>query len=122
MKIYVASKWEEKEAAREFIYHIKSLGHEIVHDWTIQDDTKDEVELRNQAMDDIAGIKNSDIVILYLTKENKYLAASPNRYVEAGIAIGAGIPVYIVGKPRDDFLFRRHPLVQIFEKKEDLPL
>ena len=122
MKVYVASKWEEKEAAREFIYHIKSLGHEIVHDWTIQDDTKDEAELRDQAMEDTAGIKGSDIVILYLIKEHKYLDSSPNRYVEVGIAIGAGIPVYVVGKPRTDFLFKRHPLVQIFERKEDLPL
>ena len=63
MKVYVIGKWEEKNAVREVIYYIKSLGHEIVHDWTIQEDTKDKRELCAQAINDIAGVKDSDVVV-----------------------------------------------------------
>jgi hypothetical protein len=113
--------------------YIESLGHEITHDWTCQDtgevdETDDMVfvygewisksDLREQALDDVTGVKEADCVVVYAVNAHRYAGTC----TEIGIAIGKGIPVYIVGHNLGNNIFVYHPLVQVFEELEDLPL
>ena len=114
MRIYVAGKWEEKHGVRIAQQMLRNAGHEITFDWTAQPNTKNEAELDKQCLCDIEGVMSADALVAVLVNEDKYIWKSANRYAEIGIAIGVGIPVYILGVPRADFLFRRCPTVQVF--------
>ena len=120
MDIYVAGKWEEKQQVRIVQQILRNAGHEITFDWTQQLDVTDEIDLDEQCKLDIEGVMSADALVAVLVDENKYVCKSSNRYVEIGIAIGAGIPVYILGKPRADFLFRRDITVRILRTTKEL--
>ena len=120
MRIYCAGKWEEKHRIQIVQNILRRAGHEITFDWTQQPNTTNEAELNEQCLYDIEGVMSADALVAVLVDEDKYLCKSANRYVEIGIAIGAGIPVYILGKPRQDFLFRRDTSVRVLRTTKEL--
>ncbi len=120
MRIYVAGKWEEKSRVRVAQQILRDVGHEITFDWTQQPSTEDEVELNRQCIQDIKGVMSADAIVAVLIDEDTYLCDSANRYVEIGIAIGSTIPVYILGEPREDFLFRRYTNVHTFKTMQEI--
>ncbi len=120
MKIYCAGKWEEKHRIQIVQNILRRAGHEITFDWTQQPNTTNEAELNEQCLCDIEGVMSADALVAVLVDEDKYMCKSSNRYVEIGIAIGAGIPVYILGKPRADFLFRRDTSVRVLRTTKEL--
>lgn len=135
MKVYCAGKYQERQAIRKIMDYIESLGHEITHDWTcheakIASEGEGEgtvfvygewlykSELREQSLDDENGVDDADCIVVYAVNAHKYAGTC----TEIGIAIGKGIPVYIIGENLGHNIFIYHPLVQVFEKMEDLPL
>lgn len=128
LQIYVAGKWQEKSAVRQVQRALKDAGFAITYDWTRQEDSWDKIKgtelqehfLKQCAMDDLFGVMNADAVVVVLVNEDKYLSDSPNRYAEIGIAIGARIPVFILGESRCDFIFSRLPYVRKFETIEEV--
>lgn len=117
MLIYVAGKWEEKEAVRWVIAELRNADHEITFDWTearnIGNNTMyREAKLRTHAIHDYHGVMDADVLVAVLTNEKAYLGKSQNRYAEISMALGAHKRVFIIGAPREDFLFWRLPEVR----------
>lgn len=103
--IYVAGKFEEKETVRAAQRQLEERDFTISHDWTQEDAVglKDEVlgsYLAQCAENDYVGVRDADAVLL-LNHQRAFGAM-----VEMGLAIGWGIPVFVVGhKIRDNIFF-----------------
>lgn len=115
MFIYVGGKWEEKPAARTVQLALTDAGHDIVSIWTGSKNTSSNKELMQQALIDFCSLMKADALVMVLNNESKYMSSSPNRYVEMGIALGMGIPIYVIGAPREDEIFHRLSWVRHME-------
>lgn len=105
LKVYVASKWENKRRVREVMGMLELSGHEITYDWTHQ-----EVDTRTQAIRDLRGVVDADVYVGIFEEEASYKGA----LVEMGAALALGKPVYILGdwSGIDQCIFFRHPHIR----------
>lgn len=104
MKIYVATKWENRENARKFMDYLENYGHEITYDWTIGQQVNED-----QAIADMAGVVTADVLVFLADKELAYTGA----LIEVGAALGCGKRVYVLGDASvTKTLFFKHPLVR----------
>jgi nucleoside 2-deoxyribosyltransferase len=105
MKVYVASKWENKPRVKEIMTILREHGHTITYDWT-------ECEVSNveQAILDLRGVADADILVGVFEKDTAYKGS----LVELGAALALGKPVYILGDAPViyDCIFFRHPHVR----------
>lgn len=115
MKIYIAARFERKQEVRDLCRLLTEKGHEITADWTLHKPIKPyekNQELAQQySIEDINGVKDSDIFIL-LSDEG----GSIGMYVELGIAILSNLMfgkpiIYIVGDYTSRSMFYFHPSV-----------
>lgn len=104
MRVYVATKYELKDRAREEMLRLSRAGHSITYDWTLPEPPTVE-----QAILDLRGVLDADVVVFIFEEERKYAGS----LVELGIALGAGKPVYIIGYALDGHcIFLQHPNVR----------
>ncbi len=96
MRIYVATKWEEKDRAREVMADLRHKGHTITYDWT-----RCEQFSAEQARNDVMGVMTADALVLIAEKPLAYKGA----YVEFGIAVARNIPIYLIGTGMDECIF-----------------
>lgn len=114
MKIYVAGKWEDREAVRELQKALIDMGHEITVDWTYHE--KDDVGYpQTYAQDDVRGVQEAEAYIGLFLRENNYKGA----LVELGVALGLNKKTYIIGHAIDSCLFVSHKLVTQFNTVEE---
>lgn len=115
MKIYIAG--HNQEEGRRLAEILKRCGHTITSTWLneslAEENGSDDENKRLIAEKDAKEIFSSDAVVLF---------ASPRRvpggkFVECGIAIGAGLPVYLLGHRENMLMY--HGLVQQFNSIED---
>ncbi len=92
MKIYVASKYEERTQVRKLMDVLEAAGHTITYDWT-----SNEEDSASQAWHDAMGVITAEAFVFLAEKDLPYCGA----LVEMGIALGKGIPVYVVGHALD---------------------
>jgi len=106
--IYVAGKWEEKEAVRTVMAQLREAGHYITYDWTVieSDGTRKQVE--EQAKADRAGVISADAFVGVFEKDLAYSGALS----EMGMALAMGIPVYLIGHAIDRNIFTKLPEVR----------
>ena len=114
MRIYVASKWQDREIIKQIQKDIELAGHSISYDWT--DHSFDPVagtkkDLERLAVEDIQGVINADLLIVYAVFHYSYEGA----FCEMGAALALGKPIYVVGYAIDSCIFINHPLVKQFE-------
>lgn len=93
MRIYVATKYEEKVRAKEVAQQLEAVGHTITYAWW-----NNEQVSSAQAVADAAGVETADALVLIVEKDLPYAGA----LVEFGIAVGRGIPIYILGSAIDE--------------------
>lgn len=107
MRVYVASKFENTLAVQVMHQVLREAGHEITHDWTVEDlAAENDVNLALEcAIDDVEGVENADAVVLLMHPNMK------GAWVEVGIALARFIPIIIVGGPRFECIFERLPSV-----------
>lgn len=111
MRVYVAAKWEDRARARRVMSHLEERGHTITYDWT------GSAELSpNQALLDVEGVTAAEALVV-LAEEPR---AWKGTYVEFGIALGIGIPIYIVGRHMAECIFTLCPSVTIVNSVADL--
>ena len=124
MKFYIASKFTNKEKVRELQKHLKSLGHEITHDWTTHEDMRPFINNQKiagkYAKEDLDGVRSSDVFIA-LCDDAK---GSVGMHTEIGAAISSfldkGKPsVYVLGKELDA-MFYFHPAVKRIKSIDEL--
>jgi hypothetical protein len=101
MKIYVASKFENPRAP-EVAEQLEAAGHTITYKWWGCSNFAQE-----QALLDFDGVTSADALVLVVEDDFKYSGA----LTEFGIALGKGIPVYIMGKAIDRNIFTLMPNV-----------
>jgi hypothetical protein len=111
IKVYVATKFEEKMAARELMADLGRLGVSITHDWTVFETAT--ANSKECAINDTEGVLEAEFIVILATKELHYAGS----YVEFGIALGAGKPVYVIGSGMDRCVFINHPNVRKFVDK-----
>lgn len=107
MKIYVASKFENKERVREVMKQLTDAGHEITHDWTRELPNPTEEDRKQYALDDKFAVLSADAYVGVFEKDFKYSGA----LVEMGLAMAVGMPVHILGNAVDSNIFLRLPNV-----------
>ena len=79
MKIYVATKFEYKEAARAAMQTLRDAGHSITYDWTAAEGSQSTI-----AFAEVDAVATSDVVMV-LTIESVSLKGA---WFEAGVAYG----------------------------------
>ena len=109
MRIYVASKFEEAPRVRSVMTSLRLAGHTITFDWTHGEQLSAE-----QANLDVQGVLDAEALV--------FIAEIPLRYcgalVEFGLALGRGIPIYVMGHCIDQCIFMQLP--QVHRGIEDL--
>jgi nucleoside 2-deoxyribosyltransferase len=106
MKLFVASSYLNKANARAAMRKLRKAGHEITFDWTQPEQMKTDADWRRKASEDFRGVVNAEVLIVIW----------PGRMgtsTEVGIALGRGIPVFIVGDPGRTSVYWYHPLVAV---------
>lgn len=93
MRIYIATKYEEKSRAAEMAEVLERAGHTITYKWWFNEQVTIE-----QALADMWGVVGADALVLIVEKDLNYCGA----LVEMGIAIGCDKPVYVLGHQLDD--------------------
>ena len=102
MNVYVAAKWEDKDRARDIMYSVCYAGHTITHDWTINS-----VFGVTAAAADVNGVIAADALVAVVEREFQW----KGMWVEMGIAIGYGKPIYMLGNWGTDCIFTTLPSV-----------
>ena len=113
MKIYVAGKYQDRVRVKSIHQEIRRIGHEITLDWTNHNIYPNDAvagKLKGFAKDDVWGVKEADLFIGLMTEKYEYKGL----WVEMGVALGKGIPVWIIGSAGDSCIFMNHPLVTRF--------
>lgn len=120
MKIYVAGKYQDRDRVRVVYQILREHGHEITLDWTNHNIYPNDAvaeKLSGFAQDDVSGVLSADLFIGLMTIPYEYKGL----WVEMGIALGKGIPVYIIGNAGDSCIFTNHPLVKKFTEIFEVP-
>lgn len=102
MRIYVATKWEQRERAREVMQWLRWKDHTITYDWT-----QAEQFSQAQAECDFDGVMAAEALVVLAEWDLPYKGT----YVEFGVALAIGIPVYVVGPGFDGCIFITLPNV-----------
>ena len=110
MKIYVASKYQERNFIKWLMRLLREAGHEITVDWTDHDLYPADSPLEKMAefaSVDVAGVQECEVFIgVFLVKHHHQ-----GSLVEFGIALGGDKPCLILGNAEDDCIFMNHRLV-----------
>lgn len=122
MKIYVASKFENKNEVKRIHRLLRQKGHEITADWTIHQpvtDSNHELAMK-YAIEDLNGTRECDIFILITTD-----VAGVGSATEFGAALLSSViykrpKIYVVGQYLTANLFYIHPSVIIKKTIEDV--
>lgn len=97
MKIYIASKFENKENVRNLIKECINMGHTVPYDWTYAGIADIE-----QACFDLEGVRNCDILVgLFNVPDVQYKGA----IAEVGMAMALNKNIYIFGNYLDSMVF-----------------
>lgn len=102
MRIYVATKFENQPRAIEIATQLEAAGHTITYKWWTNDQMSQE-----QALADKRGVLTADAVVIIAERDFAYAGT----YVELGMAVTMGIPVYVLGHAMDRCIFLRLPLI-----------
>jgi hypothetical protein len=117
MKIYVAS--HDQELARDAAAALEDAGHQITSRWLMRkgfrpvEEHTDE-ERRVIAAEDCSDVLAADILVLIQSEP----PGPGGRLVEAGIALGAGRQVYVIGRRENMLMW--HPSILAFPDAETL--
>ena len=115
MKIYAAGKWEDRARVSSIMRMLEGMGHEITCDWT-DHKYEDEDYPQQYCADDVQGVKDADLYLGIFVADYHYRGA----LVEMGIALGADIPVWLLGDKADGCIFTNHPSVRKFQEWGEL--
>jgi len=122
MHIYIAGPWADRPAVRIEAQKFRDAGHTVDCRWLdlhtelaqgnadALNEDEHQTFLRQQAMNDIEDLLNSEVLVLINTQK------SEGKSVETGIAIAALMPILIVGRRTNIF----HTLsIPIFATSEE---
>lgn len=103
MRIYVAGKFEDRKRCREIMTVLESWGHTITRDWTTADQFT-----AAEAFLDYEGVMAANALVIVAEQAFPFRGT----YVEFGIAVARGIPIYLMGGGMDACIFTLLPRVE----------
>jgi hypothetical protein len=111
VNVYVAGTSKRTDLASSVMNTLRSHGHSITLDWTVDIENEGEMsadELAARAAKSVSGVCKAEALVLLITKEMR----SVGSMIEIGVALGNDIPV-LVAELEDGFnhFFTYHPLV-----------
>ncbi len=110
MKLFVAGKVGKEQETRKAMQIIRDSGNELTFDWTsiphLSPYEDNEDMSRNAAILEARGVLECDALILLADEQGVGM------YVELGMAIASGKPVFVIGGESAPTMFLYHPLVQ----------
>jgi nucleoside 2-deoxyribosyltransferase len=116
--IYIAAPWKDKALMPEIAAKFEAAGHKITWKWWATDDiaegNRNEDALQTQALNDVNGVLDADVLVLINT------AKSEGKAVEQGIAIASGIPIIAVGKRGDGTSLNVFHYLSVYDWTEDV--
>lgn len=97
MRVYVAGKFGPATNARVREVHATLIeaGHTITYDWTTDQDGGGTAQ---QAINDMHGVLTADVFVLVAEDHSVVYCGA---VAELGMALGAGLPVYVLGDALD---------------------
>jgi hypothetical protein len=101
MRVYVASKFENRDAVRLAQAKVIAAGHEVTFDWT---DESNEDDRRDCAEADMGGATSADVLLL-LADYDPSLGPMKGALIEAGMALASGAWVFHVSRERIGTIF-----------------
>lgn len=113
-RIYVATSWNNKEEANAAAEQLRAAGYIVdcrwlsVHDDVPVDDPRRPEFLKEQALNDLEDILNSDVFIL-LNQFQKRGEETSGKAVEMGFAFATQRPVIMIGEPTNVFHYLDFP-------------
>uniref|UniRef100_A0A6C0EK87 Nucleoside deoxyribosyltransferase n=1 Tax=viral metagenome TaxID=1070528 RepID=A0A6C0EK87_9ZZZZ len=124
MKLYIAGKWYDGKKIQNKMKELVALGHTITHDWTTSETTYTSAEfrMREDAISDINGVKNADVVIA-IVDDNDYPYRGTSHEIGAALALGKPVMLYCpqpLVSAWCQTCFSRHPCITLFEKWTDI--
>ena len=100
---YIASKWENKPNVARLAASLERMGHVISHKWfNVEAAYMEDSSLHARL--DFHGVRDCSIFVALFDAEYPFRIFS-NTYVELGMALALGKPVFIVGKEDSNCLF-----------------
>jgi hypothetical protein len=88
MNFYIGSRFANIKRVRALRDRLLSQGHTHTYDWTTNDRATSLEDLQAIGTSEFEAIRASDFVVILLPAGN-------SSHVELGIALGAGVPVFI---------------------------
>ena len=114
MKIYVASSFLNKSAARRAMRLLQKDGHTITSRWTAHRPSTKTRVLHDEAIKDLQDVRAAQAMVVIWPGR---LGTS----AEIGAALISGKPVHMVGAvPTDQSVYFNHPLVTVWPKLQSL--
>ncbi len=109
MKLFVSGKIGDEALTREIMEGLKNGGHEITLDWTrighLKPYDENPSASAKAAVLEVQGVKEADALVLVAHDRGIGM------YVELGVALGTGKPVYLLSSRPSRTMFFHHPLV-----------
>lgn len=109
MKIYLAHNFAAREALRDTVRLIESLGHEVTSSWITDDSHVINDNARKSAEIDLADIDRADALILFTSQWGE--KHGKGKFMEFGYAIAKGKRVFIYGPDQTSSVFYHLPQV-----------
>ncbi len=110
MKLFVAGKIGKEEKARKVMQMIRQAGHQVTFDWTsiphLSPYEDNEEMARKAAILEEQAVAECDALILLADEQGIGM------YVELGMALARGKPVFVIGGEIAPTMFLYHPSVQ----------
>ena len=88
MKIYIAHNFTSKDILRDTIRELKTLGHECISTWIIDDLHILEKNIQESALKDLEDIDRAD-ALLFFTDQYEPIPGR-GKFIELGYALGSG--------------------------------
>ena len=104
MKVYLAARFSRIMEMRTYRYQLEKIGIQATSRWVNEDpqagfNRYDSFE--TYAQHDLDDVLAADLLIFFSEPEG--VSTSGGRHVEFGIALAAGIPIYVVGEHENVF-------------------
>lgn len=116
MRVYIATKWENRSRAALLAMRLTAKGHTITRKWwdfpPFGEVTPEYQQA--EAVEDLRAVRDADVVYVIMEEDLPYRGA----WVEFGAALAYGRPVRVIGGEALKCVFSHHPLVS-FERWED---
>lgn len=124
MKIYVASRFENKDKVKKINKLLIEKGYELSGDWTNHVYTKpydkNQQLSKNYSKEDMQAVLNADVFIL-LTNKKPGIGSTTELGAALALFLSKGKPkVYVVGENLDGNMFYYHPQLNLRKTIEEV--